>query len=199
MGEFMKVRTILILMSLFFIHWMLEKDAGDIKVYYQPGMVGYKSYKAEILINSDIKKVGDFLLDINGHCRWVYQCKSSTKPNTYSENHFIIRYLIDIPWPVADREVFFDTKYIEKTVNNKRYVDIDMNVIKDGFSVQKGNVQIVQGYIKIQMEEIDTNKTKLIYVYNLDPADNLSKTLADPFNYRLTFYTMKNLKEMASK
>ncbi len=199
MGEFMKVKSMLILINLFFINWVLEKDAGDIKVYSQLGMGGYKSYKAEIVIHNDIKKVGDFLLDINGYCRWVYQCKSSTKPNTYSENHFIIRYVIDIPWPVTDREVFFDTKYIEKTVNNKRFVDIDMNVVKEGFNAQKENVQIVQGYIRIQMEEIDTNKTKLIYIYNLDPADNLSKTLADPFNYRLTYYTMKNLKEQASK
>ncbi|GIX43045.1 MAG: hypothetical protein KatS3mg129_2778 [Leptospiraceae bacterium] len=195
----MKNKLFLTFFCIFFIHWALEKDAGQLKVFSQPGMGGYKSYKAEVIINANIQKVGDWLLDINGHCRWVYNCKSSTKPKSFSQNHFIIRYVIDIPWPVSDREVYFDTNYIEKTVNNKRFVDINMNVIKEGFTPSKGNVQIIQGYIKINLEEIDENTTRLIYIYNLDPAENLSKTLADPFNYRLTYYTMKNLKEKVQK
>ncbi len=190
----MNKKIIFFLILIFFIHWTLEKNTEDIKVFSEKGYGGYKFYKAEVIIPKNIQKVGDFLLDINGHCGWVYHCIKSNKPKTYSNNHFIIQYIIDIPWPVSDREVFFDTKYIEKVDNGKKFVDINMNVISD-FSSDPKNVKITQGYIKIFLEEIDIDKTKLIYIYNLDPAENLSTTLADPFNYRLTYYTMKNLKE----
>jgi len=195
----MKNKLLLTFTCLFLIHWSLEKSEDELKVFSQLGMGGYKSYKAEVFINANVQKVGDKLLDIVGHCKWVYHCKISSKPKSFSTNQFIIRYVIDIPWPVEDREVYFDTNYVEKNENNKRVVDINMNVVKEGFESEKGNVLITQGYIKINLIEIEPNKTKLIYIYNLDPAQNLSKTLANPFNYRLTYYTMKNLKDQLEK
>lgn len=192
----MNIKKLLILVYLLVgIHWILEKDSGNLKVFSQPGMNGYKSYKAEVDIPANIQKVSNWLLDIPGHCRWVYNCKFSNKPKSFAENHFIIQYIIDTPFPVSDREVFFDTKYVEQVQNNKKFVDIQMNVIDSGFEIKKGNVQIKNGYIKITLLEVNENLTKMTYIYNLDPGENLAKTLADPFNYRLTYYTMKNLSE----
>lgn len=186
---------IIFIFHFLFINWSLEKNDGSISVYSDAGYGGFKSYKAELIIEKNIQIIGDFLLDINGHSKWVYNCINSSKPKSFSKNNFIIRYLIDTPWPVTDREVFFNTAYAEQTQNGKRTVDIQMNVTTD-LKANEKFVQIQQGYIKIQLLEIDENKTKVIFIYNLDPAENLAKTLADPFNFRVTYHTMKNLKKM---
>lgn len=153
----------------------------------------YKAYKAELILPVNTQKVSDWLLNIPGHCRWVYRCIKSSKLFDYKPNHFIIHYIIDVPFPVADREVFFDTQYTEKIINQQKIVNIQMNVTDSDFKIQKSNVKIKQGSIQIILKEMNENSTQLIYIYDLDPAENLSKTLADPFHYRLTYYTMKNL------
>ncbi|MFN3605393.1 MAG: hypothetical protein ACK4UJ_11860 [Leptonema sp. (in: bacteria)] len=188
-------RIILSIMILLSISWSLEKDNGYLKVYSKEGVGGYKSYKAELVLSENIKRVSDFLLDISGHCMWVYNCLSSSKLQEFAPNHFIIHYRIDVPFPVSDREVFFDTRFKEESFNNKKFINIQMNVVDSSFSIQKGNVPITKGYIQITLLELSESTTAVTYIYNLDPAENLSKTIANPFQYRLTYYTMKSLQE----
>ncbi len=200
MGENMKTiqfnqYLIIFLFNTLFIYWSLEKNDGIISVYSEPGYGGYKSYKAELVIEKNIQTIGDFLLDINGHSKWVYHCIHSSKSKSFSKNQFIIRYLIDTPWPVKDREVFFHTAYTEQLQNGKKFIDIKMEVTTE-IKNNEAYVPITQGFIKIQLWELEENQTKVIFIYNLDPGENLAKTLADPFNYRLTYHTMKNLRNM---
>ncbi len=188
-------KILIFLFPIFLINWSLEKDTKEIQVYSKVSSTGYKAYKVELQIEKDIQTIGDFLLNVTGHSKWVHNCLQSTKPQSYSQNHFVIQYIIDTPWPVKDREVFFDTQYTDSQQNQVRVINIQMNVVSQFPVSSKDRVLITKGYIQIFLKEIDPGKTSVIFIYDLDPAENLAKTLANPFQYQIAYYTMKNLKE----
>ncbi|GIX41867.1 MAG: hypothetical protein KatS3mg129_1600 [Leptospiraceae bacterium] len=188
----------LIFLLFFLINWTLEKDDSNIKIYSKPLINNLKAYKATSIINKNILDLSLFLLKINNHCQWVYNCLKSTKPKTFSTNHFYIYYQIDTPWPVQNREILSDTKFNIGIQNNQVFISIIMNVLK-GEALNKNFYRVQEGKITLNLKEINYNQTYIEFIYEINPGSNIPETIVNPYNYYLTYNTIKNLKKYMEK
>jgi hypothetical protein len=192
----MKKLSITILLSFLFFNWTLEKDEQYLRIYSKPSLNGLKAYKANTIVNKNILDLSLFLLEIHNHCKWIYRCIKSTKPETYSTNHFYIYYQFNAPWPIQNREILADTIFNIDINNNKVFISITMNVL-EGAPIDKNFFRIQKGKITLNLKEISYNETDVEFIYDIDPAaSNIEHTIINIYNYIITYNTIKNLKSI---
>lgn len=91
--------------------WKLQQQDDDINIYSRP-VAGseYLAVKATVLIEAPITHVSKFLGNGNGCAKWRSKCKSSEILETLSEHERYVYAVLDLPWPVSDRDVVLHSK-----------------------------------------------------------------------------------------
>jgi hypothetical protein len=86
--------------------WQLRQDKQRIQVFTRE-VTGsdYLEVKATTIINAPVDKVVAALGDGSSCSKWRTLCKSSTVLNTVSEQERYIHQVLDLPWPIADRDL----------------------------------------------------------------------------------------------
>jgi hypothetical protein len=91
--------------------WQLQQQDDDINIYSRPvDGSSYNAIKATVLINAPITHVSKFLGNGNGCAKWRSKCKSSEVLETISEHERYVYAVLDLPWPVTDRDIVLHSK-----------------------------------------------------------------------------------------
>lgn len=91
--------------------WQLVKEEKDISVYTR-AVEGspFLAVKAVTIINTPINRVSGFMGTGDGCVEWRVMCKSSAIIETLSDSESWVHVVLDLPWPVADRDLVLHTK-----------------------------------------------------------------------------------------
>ena len=84
----------------------------------------YLAVKASMLINASNEAVAQAFGDGDGCAQWRLRCKSSEVLNVASEQERTVHLVLDMPWPVSDRDLVMHTLQTVDAETNSLKVEL---------------------------------------------------------------------------
>lgn len=176
--------------------WKLRKDKSGITVYTRvvEGS-SFEEFKAiTILPNTSVTDVLDVISDIKNYTSLMPDCISAKillrKGNNYNIHYFSVK----APWPVKNRDgVYEATTTIS---DNNKTARIELKPLGNYIEEEKNFIRLKKGTGYWELEEIDTNATKVTYQFHGDPEGKVPAWLANSYVVSNPFQTFINLKSI---
>ena len=176
--------------------WGLQQDGGDIQIYTRP-VTGspFLAVKATALIKAPIQHVAAVMGDGQSCSEWRARCKSSEVLGTPSDTERTIYMVLDMPWPVEDRDMVIHST-------------IDIDRIAGTVTVQLGPGEAdypERDYVRAtttgqyEIKALDEEQVLLTYIMHTDLGGDLSANLANPRVIESTYEDVKRLQELAEQ
>jgi START domain-containing protein len=176
--------------------WALEQEEDDIQIYTR-AVAGspFLEVKATALINAPIEHVAAVMGDGQSCSEWRARCKSSEVLGTPSDTERTIYMVLDMPWPVEDRDMVIHST-------------IEIDRIARTVTVQLGPAPSnhpEQGYVRAtttgqyEIKGLDEEQVFLTYIMHTDLGGDLSANLANPRVIESTYEDVKRLQTLAEQ
>lgn len=177
--------------------WELVKNRNEISVYVKidedSKMTGFQAISN---INAPIELLHEILMDIPSYTKWFGKCKSIQILENYSDNHFLVYYIVSVPWPVTDRDLVAEVNF---TIDpEKHFETVTVKGISKKEFILKNNKYIRMVYFsgKCTLTRIDKNTTRVIYTVLADIGGNIPIKISNVFLKNQPYNIIKGLKEM---
>lgn len=106
--------------------WLLEKDEDNIRVYTRTVEGSeFAAIRASAVMTTNSAAVEAALGDGDGCASWRNMCKSSRVLEVVSEDERLIYMVLDLPWPLSDRDVVMRSKTFINPDANKAVVTLN--------------------------------------------------------------------------
>ena len=170
--------------------WALEQDEGSIQIYTRP-VAGspFLEVKATALIHAPIAHVAAVMGDGEGCSEWRAMCKSSEVLGTATDTERTIYMVLDMPWPVSDRDMVIHS-VIDIDRANKT-VSVQLEPASSEYP-EKDYVRATTAG-QYQIKALGEELSELTYIMHADLGGNLS---ADIINPRVTSSTYEDIKRL---
>jgi len=90
--------------------WKLEEKNGDISVYMREVENSrYRAVKATVQLDASAERVAELMGTGDGCVEWRAMCKSSRLLEVVSETERYVYMVLDLPWPMSDRDLVIHT------------------------------------------------------------------------------------------
>ncbi len=176
--------------------WALEQDEGRIQIYTRP-VAGspFLEVKATALINAPIAHLANVMGDGERCSEWRAMCKSSEVLGTATDTERTIYMVLDLPWPVSDRDmVIHSTVDIDRVAKT---VSVQLEPASSAYPEQDYVRAITTGYY--QIKALGEQLSELIYIMHTDLGGDLSADLINPRVTSSTYEDVKRLQLLAEK
>lgn len=145
--------------------WQAAASGETVEVYSsEVDGSPYVAVKAVTRINSDVKSVlrafDSDVAEKNGCSPWRQMCKRSRILSEPSKEVSIRHLILDMPWPVSDRDMVMKSEL--QTDAEWRRAIIDGNTVSDELPEQK--YVRADSRIRYEMRRLDSGETELIYI-----------------------------------
>jgi len=159
--------------------WKLSSNRNGIKSFTRPVKGSkMKQFKGETVINANLKTIVAVLRDVPSQPKWMGDCLKSKLLKTFNKNHIVAYNVLNLPWPVKDRDLQIDTQFIENYDNGR--VVVKMTVYPTPIEpITKKYVRVTDFEASCTLIRIDENKTKVIYINRIDPKTNVPEWMAN--------------------
>jgi hypothetical protein len=175
--------------------WVLKKDKDSIKIYTRnTENSSFKSVKVMCTISGTLSQLTALLLDVNAHEQWVYNTKSSYLVKQVKQNQQIYYSEIDLPWPLANREIVVIMTIVQDPVSRVLQVNIDN--AENQIPVKSGTVRVPASSVKWSVTPLEGNHLSIEYYGQADPGGSVPAWAANPFTTKGPFETFKKLKQL---
>jgi START domain len=176
--------------------WKLEREEQGIALY--SGTVGdspFLAVKAVAQIDAPAEKVAHLLGDGNGCSEWRAMCKSSEVLAKVSDSESLVYLVLDLPWPVSDRDL------VVRSVANIDTQSKTLHVTLQSASSEHP----VQDYVRAEssgeyeLKVVGDTRSEFTYIQHTDIGGDLSPDLINPSMLSSTFDDIKRLQQLAEK
>ena len=175
--------------------WVLKKDKDAIRIYTRDANESqFKSVKVMCTIPGTLSQLTALLLDVSAHERWVYNTKRSYLVKQPNPNQQIYYSQIDLPWPLADREVVVFMNIVQDPVTKILHVDIDN--AENNIPVKDGTVRVPASSVKWKVTVLPGKLLSIEYYGQADPGGNVPAWVANPFTTKGPFETFRRLRQV---
>jgi len=176
-------------------NWVLKKDKDAIKVYTRDTKnSSFKSVKVTCTIPGTLSQLTALLLDVSAHERWVYNTKSSHLVKQVNQNKQIYYSEIDLPWPLANREIVVVMSIVQDPVSRVLQVNIDN--AENKIPVKSGTVRVPASSVTWKVTPLLNNLLSIEYYGKADPGGSVPGWVANPFTTKGPFETFKKLRQL---
>jgi hypothetical protein len=176
--------------------WALEQDEGSIQIYTR-SVAGspFLEVKATALIHAPIAHVAAVMGDGEGCSEWRAMCKSSEVLGTATDTERTIYMVLDLPWPVSDRDMVIHS-----------VIDIDtasktVSVQLESASSEHPEKDYVRATTvgQYQIKALSDDLSELTYIMHTDLGGDLSADIINPRVTSSTYEDVKRLQVLAEK
>lgn len=177
------------------VNWELKKDKEGIKVYTKStAHSDVKAVKVVCTLQAKLSQLAALLLDTKAHEQWVYNTKTSFLVKQISPHQQVYYSEIDLPWPLANREVVVNMKIVQHPVT--RVMQVDIVNADDKVPAQKGTVRVPASSVNWKVTPIDKNRLSVEYEGLADPGGSVPSWVVNAFSTKGPFETFKKLREL---
>ena len=169
--------------------WELKKDKDSIKVYIRNVDESTKEYLAETIIRSDIDNIFNIITDFDNSYKWMYKLNSS-KILQKSDTLMYVYFVVDMNWPLKNRDLVSDAVII-KNLNN---IKIEMHSLPDYIPENNKLVRISESRSIWNLEKIDNFNTK-VTLQSYAVVEGIPTFIMDLFILDSPMYSMTRLRE----
>lgn len=170
--------------------WNLELKEQGISVFTRAVEDSpYPEVKATTIIDAPLMRVGELLGDGNSCVEWRSMCESSRVIEKTSEHEQYIHLVLDLPWPVKDRDMVMRSTTNIDTASRSVMVDLQ----------SASSRQPVGDYIRAEssgqffLRAIGEEQVEFTYTMHTDLGGDLP---AGPVNARLVSSTFEDLNRL---
>jgi len=178
--------------------WKKAKEGEGITVFTRSvDASAIKEQKTVTYFNAPIENLSAIIGDIKNRKEWFKNCKSVEVVKKYGPGHFIYRMVIDMPFPLVNRELFQEMEIIHNTDN--RNIVIRFETLPQYFPDQKGLVQIKKGYGSYTLTQQPDGLVKITLTSLNDPGKGVPAQFYNLFLAESPYRIMKHIKEESQK
>ncbi|MEM9918954.1 MAG: START domain-containing protein [Bacteroidota bacterium] len=177
--------------------WKFKKEKSGIKVYTRDvSDTNLKELKITLEVQASMSSIVALLMDVDEYQNWVYRCAKSKTVKVIDQNHTYDYYVVDFPWPMADRDLMAYS-YIEQDPETKVLTSIT-KARPDYTPKNDGYVRIIQHINKWVFTPLAPNRVAVEYTLNSSPAGSIPNWLVNmaidqgPVQSMLRFRDMLN-------
>jgi hypothetical protein len=176
--------------------WALQQDDGRIQVFTRP-VAGspFLEVKATALINAPIADIASKMGDGEGCVEWREMCKSSEVLSVPSDTERYVYMVLDMPWPVADRDMVMHS--IADVDTAAKTVTVQLQNASSKHPEQDYVRAISNG--QYQIHALGEEQVEFTYIMHTDLGGDLSADLINPRVVESTYADMKKLQLLAEK
>jgi hypothetical protein len=176
--------------------WALQQDDGRIQVFTRP-VAGspFLEVKATALINAPIADIASKMGDGDGCVEWREMCKSSEVLSVPSDTERYVYMVLDMPWPVADRDMVMHS--IADVDTAAKTVTVQLQNASSKHPEQDYVRAVSNGQYQIQA--LGEEQVEFTYIMHTDLGGDLSADLINPRVVESTYADIKQLQLLAEK
>ena len=178
---------------LFSQSWEFIKEKDGIKVYTRPGKnSSLKSFKGVMDITSSMERICSMIGNPNNRGWWDKNL-SQVKVLSIEKNRYSFYMVIDLPWPVSDRDLCVETTVSTDSVTGIRtvYAQQLLDVIPD----KHGLVRIKKYWQKWTVQPMENGVIRLTLEGFVDPAGNVPSWLYNMVIVETPLKVMRRVKK----
>ncbi len=176
--------------------WKLALNKNGIKVYTRPAKgCPLDEFMGVTVINAPIETCVRVLRDVDSQPRWMGDCLEAKLLKRISKDHLIAYNVIDVPWPLSNRDLQIDTRFI--TNLPKGIVTVKMAAYVPAIQpVTKKYVRITDMKATCIMKKINDNKTRVTYINRVNPMAPIPDSVANMFAKKNPYKTLLGMRKM---
>ena len=167
--------------------WDLRKNQDSIKVYIRNIDNNTKEYLAETIINSEIDKIYNTIIDFDNSYKWMYKLNSS-KILEKTDTLMYVYFVVDMNWPLKNRDLVSDAVITKK--NDE--IIIEMNSYPDRIPSNEKLIRIKESRSIWNLKRIDKGRTK-VSLQSYAVVEGIPTFIMDLFILDSPMYSMTQL------
>lgn len=178
------------------VEWTLDKDEEQIQLYTRSVSGSpFLEVKATTRINASIEKVAETFGYGNGCGEWQAMCKSSEVLSTISETERYVYLVLDLPWPLSDRDmVIHTTGQIDR---ESGIVTVQLESASSEYPAQKYTRAESHGLY--QIKGLTDQQVEFTYIMRTDLGGNVSADVVNPRLASSVYNDVATLRSLAEK
>ena len=177
------------LFGLNYNEWDLRKNQDSIKVYIRNIDNNTKEYLAETIINSEIEKIYNTIIDFDNSYKWMYKLNSS-KILEKTDTLMYVYFVVDMNWPLKNRDLVSDAVITKK--NDE--IIIEMNSYPDWIPSNEKLIRIKESRSIWNLKRIDKGRTK-VSLQSYAVVEGIPTFIMDLFILDSPMYSMTQLRK----
>ncbi|QEC78324.1 START domain-containing protein [Mucilaginibacter ginsenosidivorax] len=178
--------------------WTLDKNDDGIKVYTRNVATSkVKAIKVECSLDATPSQLVAVLMDISNGDGWVYHTASSYVIKQVSPSELYYYSLVNVPWPVHNRDFIAHIKVTQDPVT--KVITVDAPCIADMVPRKPNTVRIEESTGKWIITPTSDGKVKIEYTLHADPGGNIPSWLVNMFVTQGPIESFKKLKVQLQK
>ncbi|MFK7977233.1 MAG: START domain-containing protein [Halioglobus sp.] len=176
--------------------WTLEKEENNIRVYTRSvDGSDFAAIRASAVMKTNSDAVAAALGDGNGCAEWRDMCKSSRVLDVVSEEERLIYMVLDLPWPLSDRDVVM--RSITAIDADAKKATVSLNSDSTAHPEQKHVRAECNGQFVIEV--LSETEVEVAYEMHADLGGNISADLVKSRQLSATVKEMAALRELVEK
>jgi len=174
--------------------WNLEKEERQIKAYSQEVADSpYLAVKIVAQIEATAERVREVFGEGESCSEWRAMCKHAEVLSIVSESERYVYMVLDLPWPISDRDIVVHTTVTADT--EARKVLVSMKSAADVYPLQKYTRAETRGMYSVSV--INENLVEFVYTIHTDLRGDLSPGMINPRLIAASFDDIERLKKLA--
>lgn len=178
--------------------WKQVKNSDEITIYNRPFPGSdFDEFRGVTIVNAPIEVITEVLYDVPAQPEWMSDCLFAKTVKVFDENHIIAYNILNIPWPVTDRDSLIDTIFDLDFKTGR--VLVTMKAVEEPLIPVSKYVRMTNVFGTCLLERLDKDKTKVTYTMLANPAGNIPSSIANIFAKMNPYNTLKELKKIVLK
>lgn len=120
----------------------------------------FRSFKAEILLNANLRTLANVLLDFSNYHKWYWRAHNVQLLKKLSATHYIIYLIHDTPYNLPDLDVILEA-IVEPQTHTKNYLSIKVSALPNYLPERPPLKRMVAEDMSIRITPIAQDKTLL--------------------------------------
>lgn len=179
-------------------NWVLKDNSDGISIYTRDVENSkIKAIRVECQLDATLSQLVAVIMDVKSSEQWLYHTASNYVIKQVSPSELYYYSLVEMPWPVTDRDFIAHLKVSQDAVT--KVVTIDGPCVADMVPLKPNTVRITNSRGRWILTPLSKDQVKVVYTLHADPGGSIPAWLTNMFAAQGPSQSFKKLKLQLQK